>query len=57
MMELALLVGGGAIVALCLLELYLAEEDGQEDEEPRWLDYVSGPYVMTKRLRQKERNW
>ena len=54
MMELALIVGGAAIIVLSLLELYLTED---ESESPRWLGCVSGPYVMTKRIRRKERDY
>jgi hypothetical protein len=48
MTELALIVGGVAIITLCAVELHLAKE---ESEEPRWLNYVSGPYVRTKHTR------
>jgi hypothetical protein len=54
MTELALIVGGAAIIALCLMELRAMEA---EEEEPRWLDYVSGPYVVTKHIRRKRRDW
>lgn len=56
MTELALIVGGVAIMMLGLIELYLAETE-EEDESPRWLGCVSGPYVMTKRIRRKERDY
>ena len=53
MAETALLVGFSGVILVCLLELLL--DDG-EQEPPRWLDYVDGPYIR-KGITLKGRDW
>jgi hypothetical protein len=56
MTELALIVGGAAIIVLGLVELCLTAKE-EDDKEPRWLNCVSGPYVMTRKITKKGRDW
>lgn len=55
MTELALIVGFTALMALCVLEASVIEEEDVPDT-PLWMDYVSGPYVRTKRTVLKGRD-
>lgn len=54
MLAVSLFTGFSAFAALCILEFFLAES---EQEPPRWLDYVDGPYVRTKYTALKGRDW
>lgn len=54
MLAASLFTGFFAFAILCILELLLAE---MEQEPPRWLDYVDGPYVRTKCTVLKGRDW
>ena len=54
MLAVSLLTGFSAFAILCILEFLLAES---EQEPPRWLDYVDGPYVRTKYTALKGRAW
>lgn len=54
MLVISLFTGFSAFAILCILELFLAE---MEQEPPRWLDYVDGPYVRTKYTALKGRDW
>ena len=54
MLAISLCTGFSAVALLCVLELLLA---ATEQEPPRWLDYVDGPYVRTKYTVLKGRDW
>ena len=54
MLAASLFVGFSAFAILCILELLFMEP---EQEPPRWLDYVDGPYVRTKYTALKGRDW
>ena len=54
MLAISLFTGFSAVALLCVLELLLA---ATEQEPPRWLDYVDGPYVRTKCTVLKGRDW
>ena len=54
MLAVSLFAGFSAFAILCILELLFMEP---EQEPPRWLDYVDGPYVRTKRTALKGRDW
>lgn len=54
MLAVSLFTGFSAVALLCVLELLLA---ATEQEPPRWLDYVDGPYVRTKYTALKGRDW
>lgn len=54
MLAISLCTGFSAVALLCVLELLLA---ATEQEPPRWLDYVDGPYVRTKYTALKGRDW
>ena len=54
MLVISLFTGFSAFAILCILELLFMEP---EQEPPRWLDYVDGPYVRTKYTALKGRDW
>lgn len=58
MLAASLFTGFSAFAILCILELLLAE---MEQEPPRWLDYVDGPYTrkgyIANYITLKGRDW
>lgn len=58
MLAISLCTGFSAVALLCVLELLLA---ATEQEPPRWLDYVDGPYTrkgyIANYITLKGRDW
>lgn|GEM_PF-2578295 len=58
MLAISMFTGFSAFAVLCILEFLLAEA---EQEPPRWLDYVDGPYTrkgyIANYITLKGRDW
>ena len=58
MLAVSLFTGFSAFAILCILELLFMEP---EQEPPRWLDYVDGPYTrkgyIANYITLKGRDW